>query len=69
MPIYMCITVNGKRADMSAGRDCDPAKWNSHSGRAIGTKEEIKSLNNLPDYPMLMLRRTANTKQNWIQGV
>ncbi|TFF39330.1 Arm DNA-binding domain-containing protein [Mucilaginibacter psychrotolerans] len=49
MPIYMRITVNGKRADMSAGRDCDPTKWNSHSGRGIGTKEEIKALNNYLD--------------------
>ncbi|QTE35837.1 site-specific integrase [Mucilaginibacter gossypii] len=49
MPIYMRITVNGKRADMSAGRECEPAKWNSHAGRAIGTKEEIKSLNNYLD--------------------
>jgi site-specific recombinase XerD len=49
MAIYMRITVNGKRADMSAGRECDPAKWNSQAGRAIGTKEEIKSLNNYLD--------------------
>lgn len=45
----MRITVNGKRADMSAGRECDPAKWNSRVGRAIGTKEEIKFLNNYLD--------------------
>ncbi|GAA4104795.1 site-specific integrase [Mucilaginibacter panaciglaebae] len=49
MPIYMRITVNGKRADISAGRECEPTKWNSHAGRAIGTKEEIKSLNNYLD--------------------
>ena len=49
MPIYMRITVNGKRADMSAGRECEPAKWNNHAGRAIGTKEEIRSLNNYLD--------------------
>ena len=49
MAIYMRITVNGKRVDMSAGRECEPVKWNSHAGRAIGTKEEIKSLNNYLD--------------------
>jgi hypothetical protein len=37
-PIYMRITVDGKRADMSVGRECEHAKWNSHAGRAIGTK-------------------------------
>src|ERR1700742_4081454 len=49
MAIYMRITVNGTRADMSAGRECEPVKWNSHAGRAIGTKEEIKSLNSYLD--------------------
>lgn len=56
MPIYMRITVNGKRVDMSAGRDCDPAKWNSRAGRAIGTKEEIKALNNYLDSLQTKLR-------------
>jgi site-specific recombinase XerD len=49
MAIYMRITVNGKRADMSAGRECDPGKWNSQAGRAIGTKEETRALNNYLD--------------------
>ena len=49
MPIYMRITVNGKRADLSAGRECELAKWNSQAGRANGTKEETKSLNNYLD--------------------
>jgi len=56
MPIYMRITVSGKRADISVGRDCDPAKWNNHAGRAIGTKEEIKSLNNYLDSLQTKLR-------------
>lgn len=56
MSIYMRITVNGKRADISVGRDCDPAKWNNHAGRAIGTKEEIKSLNNYLDSLQTKLR-------------
>jgi site-specific recombinase XerD len=43
--IYMRITVNGKRSEVSAGRECEPSKWNSHAGRAIGTKEDIKALN------------------------
>jgi site-specific recombinase XerD len=56
MPIYMRITVNGKRADMSAGRECEPTKWNNHAGRAIGTKEEIRSLNNYLDSLQSKLR-------------
>ncbi|HEY2583242.1 MAG TPA: site-specific integrase [Mucilaginibacter sp.] len=49
MAIYMRITVDGKRKDMSTGRECEPAKWSSQAGRAIGQKEEIKSLNNYLD--------------------
>ena len=41
---------------MSAGRDCDPAKWSSHSRRAIGTKEAIKTLNNYLDSLQTKLR-------------
>ncbi len=43
--IYLRITVDGKRAELSTGRECDPKKWSSKSGRAIGTKEDIKSFN------------------------
>jgi len=47
--IYMRITVNGQRAEVSAGRDCEPSRWNSHAGRAIGTKEEARALNTYLD--------------------
>jgi len=56
MAVYMRITVDGKRVEMSAGRECDPAKWNSHAGRAIGAKEEIKSLNNYLDSLLIKVR-------------
>lgn len=61
MSIYMRITVNGKRADISAGRECEPTKWNSHAGRAIGTKEEIKSLNNYLDSLQSKIRDAHQT--------
>jgi len=44
-PVYLRITVDGQRAEVTTNRECEPEKWNSHSGRAIGTKENIKSLN------------------------
>jgi len=49
MPVYMRITVNGKRAEVSAGRDCEPSGWNSHAGRGIGTKSEVRALNSYLD--------------------
>lgn len=44
-PIYMRITVDGKRAEVTTGHSCEPLKWNSSTGRAKGNKEEIKSFN------------------------
>ena len=44
-PVYLRITVDGQRAEVTTNRECEPEKWNSHSGRATGTKENIKSLN------------------------
>lgn len=44
-PVYMRITVDSKRTEISTKRDCEPAKWNSSAGRAKGTKEDIKTLN------------------------
>ncbi|HAO08915.1 MAG TPA: recombinase [Chryseobacterium sp.] len=45
IPIYLRITVNGKRAEITTGRECLPEKWNANAGKAIGTKEETKALN------------------------
>ncbi len=44
-PIYLRITVDGKRSEITTNRECNPEKWNSKSGRLIGTKEDIKSFN------------------------
>jgi site-specific recombinase XerD len=54
--IYMRITVDGKRSEFSVGRECEPARWNNSSGRGIGTKEDIRSLNSYRD--------TLHTKVN-----
>ncbi|HEY9002086.1 MAG TPA: site-specific integrase [Mucilaginibacter sp.] len=45
VPIYLRITVNGKRSETTTGRECDPSTWNCIAGRLKGTKEEIKSFN------------------------
>lgn len=49
MPIYLRITVNGKRAELSASRECDPALWNTKKGNITGNKEEAKILNSYLD--------------------
>ncbi len=45
IPIYLRINVDSKRVEISIQRSCDPARWNSHTGRANGTKEEVRVLN------------------------
>jgi site-specific recombinase XerD len=45
IPIYLRITVDGVSKELSVKRSCDPDRWNPSAGRAIGTKESIKSLN------------------------
>jgi len=44
-PIYLRITLGGKRVKVATGRECLPEKWNAKLGRAIGSKEEIKVFN------------------------
>ena len=43
--IFLRITVNGIRAEMSTSRSCEPARWNAKAGKVIGTKEDVKTLN------------------------
>ncbi|MBX0335347.1 site-specific integrase [Pontibacter sp. HSC-14F20] len=45
VPIYLRITVAGKRSELATGRTIEPASWLAQAGRALGKKEEIKSLN------------------------
>ena len=49
VPIYIRITVDGRRTEISSGRECDPQRWNSQAGRCIGSKEESKTLNHYLD--------------------
>ncbi|MBA4057913.1 MAG: recombinase, partial [Marivirga sp.] len=45
MPIYLRLTIDGKRTEFSTQREIDPTKWNSKAGRAIATREETRQLN------------------------
>lgn len=48
-PIYMRITVDGLPKEISAGRECEPSKWNSKANRVKGTTEAVKTLNSYLD--------------------
>jgi site-specific recombinase XerD len=44
-PVYLRITVDGVRTELSLQRECDPERWDSDKGRLIGKNEEVKSFN------------------------
>ncbi len=49
VPLYLRITVNGKRIEIATKQHCDPTRWNSHSQRAKGTTEATRCLNTYLD--------------------
>ena len=48
-PIYLRITVNGRRSEMAVQRFIDPDKWNKEGGFARGSRSEAKLLNEYLD--------------------
>lgn len=66
VPIYLRITVAGKRAELTAARSVDPAQWNCNAGRVIGTKEASRMLNNYLDQlrSMVITAHQQLTEQN-----
>lgn len=49
IPIYLRITVDGERAEISTNRYCHNLKWNGEAGRCRGTSEDVKSVNTYLD--------------------
>ena len=43
--IYMQITVDGKRIEISTGKTIKTSGWNSKSGKISGNSSQAKSLN------------------------
>lgn len=43
-PIFMRLTIDGERIEISTKRLVEPNKWNAAAHKAIGTTEAIKSL-------------------------
>ena len=59
-PIYLRITVNGQRAEMSAGRSVHPQSWDNRSHRLKGKSEKYRLINNHLDELENRLNRTYN---------
>jgi Arm domain-containing DNA-binding protein len=55
-PIFLRVTVNGKRAEISTKQFVLPEKWNNQASQIKGTKEEVRVLNQF----LHTLRNKAN---------
>ena len=45
LPIYLRVTINGKRFEVSAQRCVEPARWSSVAGKVKGNSEDARSIN------------------------
>src|SRR4030095_7811738 len=45
VPIYLRVTINGKRFEQSTQRYVVPARWSAAAGKAKGNTEEARTLN------------------------
>ena len=63
VPVYLRITVNGKRSEFSTGKNVDPSKWNSEISRLKGNSEEARTLNKYFD---VLLSRILEIERNLI---
>ncbi len=49
VPIYLRLTVNGQRSELSISCKVDPEKWNARTGKMRGTNLEATELNSYLD--------------------
>lgn len=45
LQVYLRITVDGRRAELTIQRKCSPEKWNTKKGCMDGTKDSVKEFN------------------------
>jgi len=80
LPIYLRISVDGKRSEATIGRGIEPEKWDEKRGKARGNTEDSRSLNAHLDSILAKLKRihtrmldseeeiTADTLRNEFDG-
>jgi len=78
LPVYMRITINGKRFEVSSNRSIEPYRWSVATGRMKGNSEDARIFNHHLDYmkqkvyeyQALMIREgkpftIENLKEKW----
>ncbi|MET3978644.1 hypothetical protein ABIB62_001213 [Mucilaginibacter sp. UYP25] len=59
-PIYLRITIDGKRIEISSKRQVIPSKWNTAAQKLVGTGDQIRSFN---DYLKTLERQVYEVHQ------
>ncbi len=49
VPLYLRLTVNGKRSELSISRKVDPQRWDARTNKMRGTSAEARELNHYLD--------------------
>jgi hypothetical protein len=65
--IYLRITVDGERREISTKRQCIPDQWNAQLGRTTGVSEEAKELNSYLDLISVYHFFNADAQLSWPQ--
>lgn len=63
VPVYLRITVNGKRSEFSTGKTVDVSKWSSQMNRLKGNSEEARSTNKYFD---ILISRILEIERNLV---
>jgi len=57
VPIYVRVTVQGKRAELSTGKSILPEQWIVNAGRMKGSSEEARTINHFLDTMSVRLHK------------
>ena len=76
-PIYLRITLNGQRAEVSIRRRINPVSWDARSQRPKGKSEKMRLLNNYMDelenklnrYYNLAIQENQNITANYLKNI
>ena len=63
VPVYLRITVNGKRSEFSTGKNVASSKWNPEISRLKGNSEEARTINKYFD---VLLSKILEIERNLI---
>ena len=64
IPIYLRITLNGVRTELSANRKVEALKWDSNTQRGKGKSEEVRTLNDHLDHLENQVKHDFNSLNN-----